>query len=183
MRFASNLTREGKKGRKRGKKRITAAHFSRYHGNGTFKKKFKFDENSRQREADYRGDNLLLLWQGLRRLIARTHALPPLHARARTTRGILYARRCCEKSSPFCPVTGPLQPEDAATAVAASRCRDYGLRDAVAVAATSPARPLKCRHRDARRPRLADKQAVGGCFPFPFVISSIFRFPSTPLLT
>lgn len=70
----------------------------------------------------------------------------------------------------------PPQPEDAATAVAASRCRDYGLSDA---AATSPARPLKCRHSDA----MSARQAVGGCFRFPpiylFHLSAIF--PSSSL--
>lgn len=41
---------------------------------------FKFDENSRRREADYKKDNLLLLWQEHQRLIALCLSLT--HARA-----------------------------------------------------------------------------------------------------
>lgn len=53
---------------------------------------FKFDENSRQREADYKGDNLLLLWREPRRLIAHTLSLPlsVSHTHTRTQRGTFF---------------------------------------------------------------------------------------------
>lgn len=114
-------------------------------------------------------------------LHAHTHTRTPFHYLTHTSRRVTFFMcGCCEESSPFWAVTHPppprplpLQPEDTANAVAASRCWDYGLSDAVA--ATSPARPLKCWHSDA----MSARQAVGGCFLLPLFISSIFPFSSS----
>lgn len=76
-----------------------------------------FDENSRQRGADYKGDNLLLQLQEQQSLIAHTYTSIELYSKC----GPL-----CKNTVLFCPITA-LQSEDERVAAEASRCRDEGL--------------------------------------------------------
>lgn len=110
------------------KKKITAAHFSRYHGNGTFKILSLMRTAGRERLitreticysfGESLGDWLHTLFFSL----SLSHTDTRTHTHKNTTWHILYVD-CCEKSSLFCPVTA-LQPEDNRSAVIASWCQD-----------------------------------------------------------